>query len=279
MQDPHHIYLDLDVINNNYTQEGPKPYLRFEETRNTPFLDGDSSEYFCSIVRFSIQTGNTLPVFVPSIKLGQNNINETIYKVSLRCVVSGVAYIATTPIIYSPEDATAAIPAPPMIKQDMSSTYYYVHNYSHFINLINIALDTSYNTLRASIPKEFHISPVDATTAPFLDFDTTLNRVVLYADNVFYSFSSTEVEFETELDDNPRVQIYFNERLYNLFVGLPYTYMTKQGDLNYKLKIAESRAGLFQKTVTDMGEANVGGVIQPTVLTKIQICDGPTRNI
>ena len=22
MQDPHHVYLDLDVINNNYTQEG-----------------------------------------------------------------------------------------------------------------------------------------------------------------------------------------------------------------------------------------------------------------
>ena len=46
----------------------------------------------------------------------------------------------------------------------------------------------------------------------------------------------------------------FNERLYNLFVGLPYTYMTKHGDLNYKLKVAESRAGLFQNTVTDMGE-------------------------
>ena len=133
MQDPHHVYLDLDVINNNYTQEGPKPYLRFEETRNTPFLEGDSSEYFCSIVRFSIQTGNTLPVFIPSIKLGQNSIQETSYKVSLRCVVSGTEYIATTPIYYTPEDATTAIPAPPMIKQDMSSTYYYVYNYTNFI--------------------------------------------------------------------------------------------------------------------------------------------------
>ena len=73
MQDPHHVYLDLDVINNNYTQEGQRPYLRFEETRNTPFLEGDSSEYFCSIVRFSIQTGNTIPVNIPSIQLGQNN--------------------------------------------------------------------------------------------------------------------------------------------------------------------------------------------------------------
>ena len=67
MSDPSHIYLDLDVINNNYSQSGPPPYLRFEEIKNTPFLDGDSAEYFGNIVRFTIQTGNTLPVFIPSV--------------------------------------------------------------------------------------------------------------------------------------------------------------------------------------------------------------------
>ena len=261
MQDPHHVYLDLDVINNNYTQEGPIPYQRFEETRNTPFLEGDSSEYFCSIVRFSIQTGNTLPVFIPSIKLGQNDINETIYKVSLRCSVSGTTYIATTPIYYYPEDATAAIPDPPMIKQDISSTYYYVHNYSHFINLINAAFATSYNSLWTLIPKSASsVSPIDPTTSPFLDFDTVSNRVMLYADKAFYTTASA---------NNPRIDIYFNERLYNLFVGLPYTHITKNGDLNYKLKVTESRAGTVQRTITEQGLALVGGVVQPTVLTKI----------
>ena len=52
LQDPHHVYLDLDIINNDYTTNGARPHLRFEEIRNTPFLDGDSAEYFCSIVRF-----------------------------------------------------------------------------------------------------------------------------------------------------------------------------------------------------------------------------------
>ena len=56
MHDPYHVYLDLDVINNDYENKG-YPILRFEETRNNPFLEGDSSEYFCSIVRFTIQTG------------------------------------------------------------------------------------------------------------------------------------------------------------------------------------------------------------------------------
>ena len=69
MHDPYHVYLDLDVINNDYKHNGSPPYLRFEEIRNTPFLDGDSSEYFCSIMRFTIQTGNTLPVFLPRVAI------------------------------------------------------------------------------------------------------------------------------------------------------------------------------------------------------------------
>ncbi|MFM7988018.1 MAG: hypothetical protein ACKPKO_52760, partial [Candidatus Fonsibacter sp.] len=63
LQNPQHVYLDLDVINNDYTTSVTRPYVRCEEIRNTPFLDGDSAEYFCSIVRFTIQTGNTLTVF------------------------------------------------------------------------------------------------------------------------------------------------------------------------------------------------------------------------
>ena len=55
MQDPHHVYLDLDVINNNHTPGGSPPYLRVEEIKNMHVLDGDNSEYFCSIVRFTMQ--------------------------------------------------------------------------------------------------------------------------------------------------------------------------------------------------------------------------------
>ena len=63
---PYHIHQDLDNINNDYTS-GSAPHLRFESTRNAPFIDGDSSEYFSNTVRFSIQTANSLPVFIPLI--------------------------------------------------------------------------------------------------------------------------------------------------------------------------------------------------------------------
>ena len=140
-----------------------------------------------------------------------------------------------------------------MTKQDMSSTYYHIYNYSHFIDLINGAFDTSYSSLRALIPKVLNISRIDATTSPFLDFDTVLNRVILYADNDSYSIVYTEAI--PELQNNPLIEIYFNERLCNLFVGLPCKYMTKHGDLNYKLKVTTSLVGLFQKVCNGPGRS------------------------
>ncbi len=52
---PYHVYLDLDVINNDYSSNSP-PQLRLEENGNARFLDGDNKDYICSIARFSIQT-------------------------------------------------------------------------------------------------------------------------------------------------------------------------------------------------------------------------------
>ena len=123
MHDPHHVYLDLDVINNDYKHDGAPPYLRFEEIRNTPFLDGDSSDYFCSIVRFTMQTGNTLPVFIPRIA-NPMDPNTTIYTVSLRyqdpLVADGQEVVATVPIIYEPEDKTTRNNSKPTGGQDLS---------------------------------------------------------------------------------------------------------------------------------------------------------------
>ena len=73
MSKPIHTDFDLDVVSNSLTSETMSPTLMFEETRNTPFWGGDSSEYFCSIVRCSIQTGNSLPILIPRIETGQSD--------------------------------------------------------------------------------------------------------------------------------------------------------------------------------------------------------------
>ena len=236
IQDPHHVYLDLDVINNDYTSNATRPYLRFEEIRNTPFLDGDSAEYFCSIVRFTIQTGNTLPVFIPSIVTNQANPDLTIYTVTLTYGLTSV----TRHVIYTPEDNTAPVPAPPLIQQDISSKYYYVYNYSHFIEMVNAALSTAWIALRAAVtPVVFDLPK--PTLPPYLEFDHITNRVILHAEQIRY-----DETFITKTD-GMAINIFLNERLFDLFVGMQYTFESSQGDANYRLRVAYNGSNLVTR--------------------------------
>jgi hypothetical protein len=79
MSDPTHVYLNLDVVNNSTTTAQP---LVFNETRNMPFLS-NSENYFCSVVRFTLQTSNSLPVFIPDILTGQSDVNTTVYAITM----------------------------------------------------------------------------------------------------------------------------------------------------------------------------------------------------
>ena len=131
MQKPIHVYLDLDVINNNLSSTAAAPVLTFQENRNSPFLDGDSSEYFCSIVRFSIQTANSLPIFIPRIQIGQTNVDLTVYQITMEWkfpgshAAPGYDYTSSTYLFHNPADFTAPPPQTPLVSQDLSSTYYY----------------------------------------------------------------------------------------------------------------------------------------------------------
>jgi hypothetical protein len=95
MGDPTHVYLNLDVVNNSTTTAQP---LVFNETRNMPFLT-NSENYFCSVVRFTLQTSNSLPVFIPDILTGQSDYDKTVYAITMSLtqiitnVPSGEKYI------------------------------------------------------------------------------------------------------------------------------------------------------------------------------------------
>ncbi len=196
MPEPTHVYLDLDVVNNDYTA-AVAPQLRFEEVRNTPFLEGDSSEYFCSVVRFSVQTANTLPVFIPRIQTGQDNPLATIYRIVLCDYQPGDVTPSMTGeqfVSFEPDDLTVPVPAPPLVKQDMSSTYYHIYNYQHFIRMVNYALSQASRKLRQTYSGNgpYYFTP---NIGIYLDWDTSTNRAVLNVDKAF-------------VDNKPDLEIY-----------------------------------------------------------------------
>jgi len=232
MQKAIHTYLDLDVVNNNLTSDVIAPMLRFEEIRNTPFLEGDSSEYFCSIMRFSIQTGNSLPIFIPRIELGQADANKTVYQLTLRCLGGSdttTFYESTVPLYHKNSDATVSAPLQPWTHQDMSSTYYFYCNIQDIIDVFNTACASAFAALNAQLPlgplqadgKQYTI--LDSTYCPFFEFDYDTCKLVLNVDQNY--FNSTKMKGE----------VYFNTRFYELLSTLHCDRISRTGFKNYRL--------------------------------------------
>ena len=203
-----HVYLDLDIINNDQYSNDDPPVLRFEETRNSPFLDGDSSEYYVSIIRFSIQTGNELPIFIPRIETGLNqmNINKTVYSVS----IEHGTHISTVFLSWIPWN-NAKPPTPPILKQDLSTRYYYMNNFTQFVEMVNNALLAAWAITGSTI-----------RNAPFMDFDPQSSRFNINGDISYFVNGTTK--------------LYFNTRLFELLSSFPARFIQNLGELNYRIE-------------------------------------------
>jgi hypothetical protein len=92
--------------------------------------------------------------------------------------------------------------------------------------MINKALSTAFTNLSAQFPANTFAT----TTAPFLDMDFDTYKFVLYAETNFY-----------KQDQLQPILIYFNSRLHELFVGLRNTFMTYEGNKNYKMTVLDPR--------------------------------------
>lgn len=191
------IYYNAIITSSNTADIGstlPPAIIRFNETRDAPIVR-DASQYYFSIIRFAMNgIGKNLPLFIPLIQTNgytfqnQQDPNLTIYYVSvayqqtwnyqdLSGAVQQKIFTITpisVPIIYVPETQNkraAPIPVSPVggfSKQDLSTRYYWVYTYKHWVNLMNTALKQAMDTLLASFQDDWNNTPnIDLTASPF----------------------------------------------------------------------------------------------------------------
>ena len=67
--------------------------------------------------------------------------------------------------------------------------------------------------------------------------------MVLYADQIWYD------EVFTFIAKTEPIEIFFNERLYDLFIGLQYKYVSPTGDQNYKVRIKYNKMNSIDKRI------------------------------
>jgi hypothetical protein len=225
--DANELYYDILIKNNAAAyQPGvgtslPPVRLSFQETRSNPYLS-NPSDYYMAVVSFELDT-QSLPVFVCDTIPGSNNVNDTIYAVTLD---DGAGTYITRYIVWSPEDLNAVVPPTPVPANYNDYPYYYSYSYTWFINLVNSALATAYSTIGG------------VSRAPFIIFENGLISIV-----------GSVTQFDSSA---PVYKIYFNTALYELFSSFTYKYEGNANsilEMNYQVIFNANPSGDNVKTV------------------------------
>lgn len=154
------VYLNV-AINSDYEVGKPIKLAKYQATTTTAIIDVPS-KYYLAIERFQIPTQG-VPLLNCPIKTGQADPNLTPFTFKLRKFtgtdpVTGNPQgpIYTQNVIYTPNIQVAtgpiATPKPPLVEQDLSSSYYNIFSYTRFVELFNVAIQEALNQLLAATP-------------------------------------------------------------------------------------------------------------------------------
>ena len=255
--DPDIVYYNADIINDNALQPvqlGLDPVVRFQETRSTALIK-DISQFYFSIVRFTMNGPNKdLPLFIPTIQLGQSDINLTAYSVGLqlekKVLIGGNPFTfngyARRFVKYQTETTAYAafnvqLPLPPVASQDIRGVYYFVYSYQHWLDLMNATMAltlTSADPLSPykttlSLQEQFQafwtlnggagVAPSIITEAPTITYDS--NIFTFQFDT--YGFGGADARsFGTGAAGNEEaMSLWLNTNSYGLFTNLNNNYL------------------------------------------------------
>jgi len=280
------VYYNADIINNitsaTGTGTGADPTIRFQETRDAPIVR-DASKYNFSIVRFTMTGPNKdLPLFIPSIELNRTGVpqtdpNRTVYSLAIAYQRTwtttnqpgGITFTVTpldTPVIYRPETQNINVAPVPIVpvggitQQDLSTRYYWVYTYRHWLDLVNETLLQAMENVRTTFAAQWAAAgtgdafpyPTLASfladhDAPYLTYDEETFKFSIYGDTRAFNVRSQITgandifgqpigvgqpvpAFVAPAGPNPQpssapyLRLFFDANLYGLFTNFKNTY-------------------------------------------------------
>jgi hypothetical protein len=279
-QSPTNLYYDLDIVNtlnpaNSVAQAQGLNRLTFTEVRSSPILM-NPSDYFLSIVRFSLDTPNSMPLVLPQIDLTQSNDiefpNKTVYYVTLSFDDgTNPILFQKKQVIFVPQSTgiiNRAIPVPPTFPLDLvkaTSQYFWLSSFQWFINMINQALSDCYDDLFNIISLAPYTLPADltATSKPYMEWDNENNKATLiFPYTTPFSYAQDPLGI-----GNAKVLLYLNSPLFTLFSSFENIFNGSYLDVNL-VGIQGIEANYIIQNYVKYGNINLVGTA-PTQTTEM----------
>jgi hypothetical protein len=277
MSQPTQIYYDLDVVNtvqpSQTTAQAAQPNrLTFTEIRSSPIID-NPSDYFLSIVRFSLDTAGSMPLFIPQIELnnsaGGTPWNNTVYYITVEYnppAAPADRLIKKSRVIWVPQ--SAIYPAPgvvPATIQANTEPYYWCNNIQSFICMMNEALELAYLDIitqaAAAVPPIVLPATWIAGNNPYFLWDAPSAKL---------TYVAPALVFQQECLGNGTASgfVYFNNPLFTLFSSMQtfhnYTYnpsptSINDTEANYLLKVFNKKGGVGDNYIPAEAAAGTTG--------------------
>lgn len=196
-----HTYYSLNFRNSGIAGNAEFAVINYEEIRNSPYLI-NPQDYYLSVVRFSMST-STLPILVPEVLT--ESTNTLVYSVTMSnpTLLSGAP--VQTYVVYTPQSNVPKAP----FSAGQNSQYWYIYQVPAFIQMVNTALATCYDTLHGAPPAGSGLYP------PYLTWDSALNVA---------TFHAADDEFNEDLvtaGSPTGTSVFFNSALFQLFNSFP----------------------------------------------------------
>jgi hypothetical protein len=245
--DPVHIYVDLDITNNDYEGTLQPKQVVFNEIRNTPYIL-QPNKYFFSVVRFELQT-QTLPVFIPTIQpdpIDTNGLNYTVYEVG---ITFRGEQLTQKVVFLSQNNQINELPPPPTRTYQPTHPYYYCYTYQQFLNCVNTAIATCWTNI------QFIVGAGDFGAPPKFWFDENSYKIHLSA-KAKVDNTGNDPLWNSGTGANPvanSASLWLNEPLYNLLSGFDIVNVGRPipnptiNPLQYRIKIYQT----FDNLLTD----------------------------
>ena len=201
---PHHVYYDASIINNDQSGTKPPPRLNFQDIRSTPVLSSPEL-YELSVVRFNLQTANSLPIWIPMIQLDSpyENPNLTTYSLTMTYTINGEINSSGQVFVeYIPTNLNQKLPSIKSL-EDTHIPYYYVYSFNTIVTMLNNCLNEAFQ--RLSNATGFNGINLPTQNRPYFEWDNNAQKFILSAD---------VIGFDNKIENH--ISIHCNTALYTL---------------------------------------------------------------
>lgn len=162
MSSSDNVYVNVSIDNTIYNRALQDNYLtaKYDQTSTYPILQ-NPSEYYLSIVRFSIPTDN-IPIFFFPLDIYQTNVNVSNLEIGVETAL-GTSFSDLVTFVpqnkdLSPPQITILPPSPPYFTpNDTINPYYELFNIQPFLDMINDALAAAITNSALGVPAPYYI--------------------------------------------------------------------------------------------------------------------------